>query len=231
MYNKRIIHNQYVVLDSPKDINIEKNSIMNESEEDNNAEQIIKEAEERAQQIIKEAEERAQQIIKETRKNAEEDKQKIINEFKVEQKKKQEEYIINTSKSIESIIKSVDTYAENYVELANEFIVEAIKIILKKYIKEEIFNKPQWINEVLMEVRDKINSFKQLVLKMNSKMVQTYGYLFESIKSDSFTIKEDNTLNENQINVETEVGTYEIFPENYINEIVRALEDSFNEST
>ncbi|BBE31279.1 hypothetical protein OSSY52_14200 [Tepiditoga spiralis] len=231
MYNKRIIHNQYVVLDSPKDINIEKDHVINDSEEKDTAEQIIKEAEKRAEQIIKEAEKRAEQIIEETRKKVEEDKQEIIKEFKINLEKQQEEYIVNASKSIENVIKNIDLYAEKYIGIANEFIVEAIKTILKKYIKEEIFNKPQWINEVLMEVRDKINSFKQIVLKMNSKMVQNYGYLFENIKSDSFIIKEDNTLNENQINVETEVGTYEIFPENYINEIVKSLEDSFNEST
>ncbi|SDC27118.1 hypothetical protein [Geotoga petraea] len=232
MFNKRIINNKYVVLDSPIDINNEElKELKNESDEI--SEEIlkkIKEANENAESIINKANKKAEEIIQDAKKQTDEiyeiKKKELEENFQKNYENQLEELKNYINNSIENVQSQIDYFIEN----TNEFSVAAIKVIIRKYLENEIFNKPQWINLILQKLRNKLSTYKKVLLKMNSKMSEKYGHIFEGMMSDSFIIKEDDSLKENEITVETEMGVYEIEPESYIENIMQSLEESFNEN-
>lgn len=232
MFNKRIINNKYVVLDSPIEINNEEiKEIENNSDKiDNEVLKKIQEANDKADEIIKEANQKARKIMKETNDKADEIYEKKRKEIEEKFKKDYENQLKELKKYINEAIENVQEQIDYFIDNTNEFSVSAIKVIIRKYLENEIFNKPQWINLILQKLKNKLSSYKRVLLKMNSKMSEKYGFIFEGMMSDSFIIKEDNSLKENEVTAETEMGVYEIDPESYIDEIMQSLEESFYEN-
>ncbi|MGM0641170.1 MAG: hypothetical protein ACQESN_07105 [Thermotogota bacterium] len=231
MFNKRIINNKFVVLDSPIEINNEELNHFDD-ERDDISEEIIKKIEEankKSDSIIAEANQKADEIIKKAKKQADEMFESKKQEIKKEFEEKYENHLNILKESISENLENVQSQIDYFIDNTNEFSVTAIKIIIKKYLENEIFNKPQWVNVILHKLRNKLSTYKKVLLKMNSKMSDKYGHIFEDMMSDSFIIKEDNSLKENEITVETEMGAYELEPESYIEDIMESLEESFNE--
>jgi len=233
LYNKRLINNKYVILDSPLLIE-EKKQLKNENIDSDNrdieSEKILKKANEDAKLIVFEAERQAKEIIE----GANVEAQQIF-----EMKKKEadfyfkntcEETIKNFNEEINNKLMSLDENINNYMISTEELIISIIKDVVEKYLKNDFFNKPEWFNEVILRLKEKISSFKKVLIRMNPKMVNEYGGFFESDISESFSIKEDVSLKNYQINVETEIGVYDIVAENFIQEIMDDLEVSFDEN-
>jgi flagellar assembly protein FliH len=232
LFNKRIINNKYVVLDSPIEINNEDiREIENDSDEI--SEELLKkiqDANDKADEIIKEANQKAENIIKNAQVEAENIYEKKKKELNENYEKKYENELNNLKEYINESIENVQNQIDYFIDNTNEFSVSAIKIIIRKYLENDIFNKPQWINVILQKLRNKLSTYKKVLLKMNSKMSEKYGHIFEGMMSDSFIIKEDNSLKENEVTVETEMGVYEIDPDSYIDSIMQSLEESFYEN-
>lgn len=232
MFNKRIINNKFVVLDSPIEIN---NEELKEIEDEHNdiSDEILKKIEEankKADYIIEEANKKAENILSEANKKSEEIYKNKKERLKKDFEEQYEQKLLNLNESINNSIEEVQSQIDYFIDNTNEFSINAIKIIIRKYLENEIFNKPQWMNVILHKLRTKLSSYKKVLLKMNSKMSEKYSHIFEGMISDSFIIKEDNSLKENEVTVETEMGAYEIEAETYIEEIMESLEESFNEN-
>lgn len=232
MFNKRIINNKFVVLDSPIEINNEELNYLDEDSDEISDEIIkkIEEANKKADSIISEANKKADKIIEDAKKKSDKMYENKRQDIKKEYEEKYEKQLNELKKSISENLENVQSQIDYFIDNTNEFSVSAIKIIIKKYLENEIFNKPQWVNVILHKLRNKLSTYKKVLLKMNSKMAEKYGHIFEDMMSDSFIIKEDNSLKENEITVETEMGAYEIEPESYIEDIMESLEESFDES-
>lgn len=232
MFNKRIINNKFVVLDSPIEINNEELKEIEDEHSDISDEILkkIEEANKKADYIIEEANKKAKNILSEANKKAEEIYQNKKERLKKDFEEQYEQKLLKLNESINNSIKEVQSQIDYFIDNTNEFSISAIKIIIRKYLENEIFNKPQWMNVILHKLRTKLCSYKKVLLKMNSKMSEKYSHIFEGMISDSFIIKEDNSLKENEVTVETEMGAYEIEAETYIEEIMESLEESFNEN-
>lgn len=240
MYNKRIINNKYVILESPININ---NDIKKQIEFDNSkdivdddknlkeANKIISNAEKKASEIIKKAEKDSRNIILEAEKEAKNIYDKKKKSIEVEYKNELKKILTSLSKSVDNNINDLKNTISDYSSYSNIFLNEVIKSVIKKYLKEEIFNKPMWINEVIEILRKKLTSFKKVLIRMNSDMTNNYSEMFKSNISENFIIKEDNTLLDNEINIETELGVYDISPDMFVHEIMENLEESFDENS
>lgn len=234
MSNKKLINNKYVILDSPKSIKDFSKKSIDENDKDakkenEEAKKKITQAERKANEIIENANKKAKKIVENAKDEADEYYNKKVEEIKEQYEKKYEEELKNFSNNIENKINELDNFVENTVDASNEFITSVIKEVLKKYFNEEVFSKPAWINEIMKDLKSKLYSFKTVIIRMHPETSQKYSYLFESLISETFNIKEDSSLGKNEIRVETELGVFEVSPESYVQDIIDSLEGAFDE--
>ncbi|MDN5342306.1 hypothetical protein OF820_01740 [Oceanotoga sp. DSM 15011] len=234
MYNKKIIDNKYVVLDTP--INIEDKDKINKINENNKSlilekeiEIKLKDAEKKSETLIEEAISKSKKILEEARIKAENESKKIHEESLKEIENLKLKEVDNFKEKLQKNLDELDHYYDDLISSSNYFIFEVIKTVTKKYLNEEIFNKPIWLNEAISRLKNRLTTYSKVKIRMNSNMNEKYYEIFKELLSDSFTIKEDNSLEDNQIIADTESGIFDINPEMYIEEIMNSLEESINE--
>ncbi|HOO75735.1 MAG TPA: FliH/SctL family protein [Tepiditoga sp.] len=237
MYNKRVINNKYVILEAPVEIkegkNIFEKNEKNKEKSDTikiEYDTIIKEANEKASLIVSEAEKNSMKIIE----KALAEKEKIIENANSEADKLIEEKVKNNivefEKKLENEINNFKTAHNTYTENSNQFITEVIKSILKKYLREEVFYKPQWINEIFNELKERIMNYHNVTLRVNSEIIKKFKYLFDSLPEKGINLKEDDTMPLYSIKAETEFGVFDVDSDEYIESILKSLEESINEN-
>jgi len=236
LYNKKVIKNKYVVLDSKLDINSKKIEEEILSAEDNQqnllvdqqvkdrlveteekAKEIIFQANKRSEEIIKKANQQAQAIVEEGKRQAD-----LFYRQNVEQKNKEFSVII------ENVKKSLYEYTAKYEVLLEDSLIESFKKLNLKFLKQEIIETPLWMKTIISELKNRLSSFNSFSMRMNEKTFERAKEFLEesSIKS----IKTDNSLSDNEIFVDTEYGVFDISVQSYIEDMTKIFEESKNET-
>jgi len=236
LYNKKVIKNKYVVLDSKLDINskkIEEEILSAENDQQNllldqQVNHILMETEEKAKEIISQANKRSEEIIKKANQQSiaivEEGKKQADLYYKqnVEQKSREFSVIIENAK------KSLYEYTANYEKLLEDSLIEAFKKLNLKFLKQEILENPAWMKTIISELKNRLSSFNSFSMRMNERTFENAKeFLGESsVKS----IKTDNSLSDNEIFVDTEYGVFDVSAQSYIEDMMKIFEESKNET-
>lgn len=224
MFNKRIIKGQYVIFESPEEVQELEKDVSEDL-----AKKIIEEAELKAKDIIEKAHDEAENIINQAhlayadeiekaRKEAQELAEKDINTLI-------EQYSVQLNKLLENFYNSINLELYN----ARILLFNILKLLIQKFLNVEIFSSPKWVENSLNKILEKFSNFDYIKIHVSSNVLRDFPEIVEKFKAvDNIEIVEDITLPDFSITVKTNLGNISINKNDIVNQINQIIEEELN---
>lgn len=224
MFNKRIIKGQYVIFESPEEVQKLEKDVSEDL-----AKKIIEDAELKAKDIIEKAHEEAENIINQAhlayadeiekaRKEAQELAEKDVNTLI-------EQYSVQLNKLLENFNNSINSELYN----ARILLFNILKLLIQKFLNVEIFSSPKWVENSLNKILEKFANFDYIKIHVSSNILRDFTEIVEKFKAvDNIEIVEDITLPDFSITVKTNLGNISINKNDIVNQINQIIEEELN---